>query len=149
MILHTSWWKKPLGKSTWAQAKLQTVCSFRPMFSETRGNFGCHPLSYSLFLLISGRHLTFTLQKKKKKTQVSLGWYSKSLITYKNTGVNVVGRDPSKKRTHLLPLFSLFQHPWEIIWNYQNSDRREHFRKPHFLCVTVLYFQVSLVLVTL
>jgi len=52
---------------------------------------------------------------KAKKPQVSLGGYSKSLVTYKNTAVNVVGMDPSEKRTNLLPFLGLFQHPLEII----------------------------------
>lgn len=64
---------------------------------------------------------TFSIHSKKKK-KVSLGGYTKSLPTHKNMDVNVVGRDPSEKRTHLLLHLVLFQHPLEIIWNYQNSS---------------------------
>lgn len=80
-------------------------------------------LSFVLLTFSADIRQAFSIHSPKaKKTQMSLGGYSKSLITYKNTGVNVVGRDPSEKRIHLLPLLCLFQHPLEIIWNYQNSS---------------------------
>lgn len=78
--------------------------------------------SFVLLTFSAGIRQAFSVHfPKGKKNQLSLGGYSKSLITYKNTGVNVVGRDPSEKRTHLLLLLGLFQHPLEIIQNYQNS----------------------------
>lgn len=74
-------------------------------------------LEESYFLL-----LKFSADISQKKKKVSLGGYTKSLPTHKNMDVNVVGRDPSEKRTHLLLHLILFQHPLEIIWNYQNSS---------------------------
>lgn len=76
--------------------------------------------SVLLFLLVLGKHSGHSLSKSKK-SQAAFCRYSKSLITYKNASVNVVGRDPSEKRSNLLLLLVLFQHPLEIIWNYQNS----------------------------
>lgn len=90
-----SWWYHTLFSRRNPQTKppehrLSCNYLFRSRFSDTRENFGCRILSYSFFfLLISDWHLTFTLQNEQKKC------FTKSVIAYKNMGVNMVGRQVS------------------------------------------------------
>lgn len=64
--------------------------------------------SFVLLTFPAGIRQAFSIHSSKAKNP---NWYSKSLVTYKNTGVCLVGRDPSEKRIHSLLLLGLFQHP--------------------------------------